>query len=82
MRGYKLFDVENQSLKSGPHQNTRNKRRKQALLKTAIPSIFSWTNKATIETNKERKERRLERDSRKRKLFEDVTNLSQQMVNI
>ncbi|XP_052212564.1 THAP domain-containing protein 5-like [Dreissena polymorpha] len=58
-----------------------NERRKRALRKTAVPSIFSWTNKATVAKSQERKERRLERENRKRKLFEDVTNMEQSGEN-
>ncbi|KAH3807343.1 hypothetical protein DPMN_135681 [Dreissena polymorpha] len=43
--------------------------------------FFSWTNKATVAKNQERKERRLERETRKRKLFEDLTNMEQSGEN-
>ena len=50
-------------------------RQKQALRKTAVPSIFSWTCEDTLKKNKARQERYRSREvQKKRKLFEDITN--------
>ncbi|XP_052788486.1 uncharacterized protein LOC128223234 [Mya arenaria] len=53
-------------------------RQKKALRKTAVPSVFSWTCQDTLQKKRARKDRCLSRDARKRKLFHDISNISEE----
>lgn len=53
------------------------KRINQKLKKSAVPSVFSWTCPVTLLKSKERRDRYSERtESRKKKLFQDLINIT------
>jgi hypothetical protein len=53
-------------------------RKKRALKRSAVPSIFQWTSPSTVERSRLRRDRHQARECRKRKLFEDISNTTQE----